>query len=210
MIGKDSEQYVSRGSKIFLLQNFISKYPHAEIWDIYSWLWYGEFGVVDTSSSVTSILKLPLLQTYLDYIDNEKSFTEFPTDVWEPLGMSHKFILVYITNYYNLGYPLKRLINLHERSVAFSGSKMQFKLDWNLAKDTVNIMIPELQKDAFYKFEDENNFHTIPDPEWSLSFKEKNPYYFTIVSQKLFFDYFPEFEDTKRLDPPKAHSNSIG
>ncbi|NCN08804.1 MAG: hypothetical protein GW938_03050 [Leptospira sp.] len=208
MLERDS--ILSRQEKIFLTANFLDHYTEIEIIDLYKWLYFGEFGYEAQNTFLKASKKIPPLQMLLDQIEDERAFGNFSEIVWEPMGTSHKFVSVFVTQYYLKECPLVRLINLMERSSAFRGSRMQFKLDWTIAKEYALSMKPNWTKDDFYQFEDRIGFHQLPILDYSEKYLENYSYKNRIISQKLFFEYFPEFYDDTRLYPGKKFSSIIG
>lgn len=193
-----------------MVSKFLDRHPQLEIQDLYKWLYFGEFGYEDQNSFLKARKAIPKLQQMLDEIDNEKEMESQIDLVWEPMGCSHRFISVHITPYFNRFCPLVRLVNIMERSPAFRGSRMQFKLDWSLVKEYALSMYPQWTKDDFYQFEDRIGFHQLPSLDFSELYLTQHPYKYRIVSQKLFFEYFPEFMDDAMLTPQRKFTPSIG
>lgn len=154
--------------------------------------------------------QVPELHVILSEIKKETTMENSPERLWEPLGFSTRFVKVYLTQYYLANCPLKRLVNLVERSPAFRGIRMTFKLDWNILKETVCELRPELTRREFINFEEKINFHHLPDLDFSEKFAEANPFHYRVISQKLFFDYFPEFVDELIFHPFSKNQSLIG
>lgn len=95
-----------------------------------------------------------------------------PENVWEPLGFSQRYLMVYLTPYYNMEYPLMRVVNLIQRSSAFQGYRMRFKLDWILLKDEIVSRNIGFSKQDFINFEDRIQFHQLPELDFSDTFKK--------------------------------------
>jgi len=206
----DRHSVLGKAEKVYLITRFMNRYPSLEIQDLYKWLYYGEFGYEEMNTFLTARKNIPRLQEILDDLSTEKELNITPPDVWEPMGCSHKFIMVYLTPYNDHNCPLLRIVNFMERSKAFSGSRMQFKLDWSIVKETALSLRPEWKKEDFYQFEDRIDFHSLPLLGFSETFLESHPYKYRVVSQKLFFEYFPEFYDSNKLFPPTKDSPIIG
>ncbi|MDF3821071.1 hypothetical protein P3G55_14255 [Leptospira sp. 96542] len=206
----ERESTLSQKEKLFILTKFVEDHPEAEIQDFYKWLYYGEFGVEESSALISGKKSVPELHVVLEEIKREEAGGVISDLVWEPTGLSARFVKVYVTKYYQMDCPVKRLVNLLERSPAFRGARMTFKLDWNLLKETVLELKPELSRRDFINFEERINFHQLPALPFTDGFKEKNPFYYRVVSQKLFFDYFPEFEDESVFHPFSGNKPLIG
>ena len=114
--------------------------------------------------------------------------------IWEPMGLSFRFILVYVSPFYKKQCPINRLVNLIERSPAFRGNRVHFKLDWVFVKDYIIKNSNKFTKFDFYGFEDRYNFHQIPNIPFTDSFIKAKARKFRIVPRKLFFEFFPEFD----------------
>lgn len=185
-------------------------YKDIEIQDLYKWLYYGEFGYEEQNAFLKATKGVPKLQQILDEIDVEKGFERPIQRVWEPLGCSHRFVMVYVSPYYLQDCPLLRIVNLMERSPAFRGSRMQFKLDWGIVKEHMLSVSSKWSKEDFYQFEDRIGFHQLPIIDFSEGYLQVHPYKYRVLSQKLFFEYFPEFYDEDLLFPVKRSSPSIG
>lgn len=205
----DIKFVLSKNEKIFLISQFMSKYPQVQIQDLYKWLFLGEFGIEEKNTFLKPKKNITQLQEILDDIDTEKELNIEPPCVWIPLGCSHRFVMVYVTPFFKKEFPLMRLVNILERSKAFTGSRMQFKLDWGILKEYALSVRKEWSKQDFYLFEDKIDFHSIPDVDFSETFLEAHPYKYRVVSQKLFFEYYPEFYDESELFPIK-NSPKIG
>lgn len=206
----ERESILSRSQKLFLVTKFLETHKNIEIQDLYKWLYYGEFGYEERSAFLKAEKGVPKLQQILDEIDTEKELEDPIQIVWEPLGCSHRFIMVYITPYYSFDCPLLRIVNLMERSPAFRGSRMQFKLDWGTVKEHMLSVSSDWSKEDFYQFEDRIGFHQLPIVDFSEGYLQEHPYKYRVLSQKLFFEYFPEFYDEDLLLPVKRSSPSIG
>jgi hypothetical protein len=206
----ERESILSRTEKIFLASRFLENHPEMEVQDLYKWLYYGEFGEEEQNALLRAQKAVPMLQEILDHIDTEKDLETGIDRVWDPVGCSHRFVMVYVTPYFRSDCPLVRLVNLMERSPAFRGSRMQFKLDWGLLKEYCLNIKPEWTKEDFYTFEDRIGFHQLPSQDFSLRYLDHHPYKYRVVSQKLFFEYFPEFYDETRLRPGKKQDSIIG
>jgi hypothetical protein len=206
----DKYSVVARTEKIYLVSKFLDQNPNIEIQDLYKWLYYGEFGYEEQNAFLRAKKNIPKLQQLIDEIEDEREENIHSGSVWKPVGCSHKFVMVYVTPYFERECPLVRLVNLMERSSAFAGSRMQFKLDWGIIKEYALSMNENWSKDDFYQFEDRIGFHQLPIISFSEEFMEHHPYKFRIISQKLFFEYFPEFYEESLLSPPKRSDPSIG
>ncbi|WCL48377.1 hypothetical protein [Leptospira sp. GIMC2001] len=206
----ERDSVLSKQAKIYLMSRFFDFHKNIEIQDLYKWLYYGEFGYEEQNAFLRARKSVPQLQLLLDQIDTEKSFEQQIDRVWEPMGCSHRFVMVYIAPYFRKECPLVRMVNLMERSPAFRGSRMQFKLDWSILKEYAMQRDKKFTKEEFYQFEDRIGFHQLPSQEFSEEFQETHPYAYRVVSQKLFFEYFPEFYDEDRLFLEKKSGFIIG
>lgn len=193
MIQREIDDNKTREEKIKFLEQYLQYHPVFEIVDLYKWLYYGEFGEVEKQEFYSEQIEVvPELQSILDDLKAEegKPYSEM---VWEPLGFSQRYLLIYLTPYVKRDYPLKRLVNLMQRSSAFQGYRMRFKLDWIILKDIITEKMPVFTKQEFNDFEDRIGFQQLPDVELSNTYKSAYPSSFRVVSAKLFYEYFPEF-----------------
>ncbi|MCE9500517.1 MAG: hypothetical protein K8R21_08475 [Leptospira sp.] len=195
----EKESVLTADQKIFIIDNFLAVHPLAEIQDVYKWLYYGEFGHEEQVGIFAKEKRLPELQLILDDLKSEIIEENIPEKVWDPVGFSMRFVMVYLTEYNRRECPLKRLVNLIERSPAFKGSRMQFKLDWGLIKDHLTQPGKNFERQDFYNFEDKIGFYQLPEVSFTLPFLENYPVKYRIVPRKLFFDYFPEFDDLRDI-----------
>ncbi|TGK00896.1 hypothetical protein EHO59_13320 [Leptospira semungkisensis] len=193
MIHKEIDENRTREEKISSLNRFIELHPLVEIQDLYKWLYYGEFGEIVIQEFYSEKKTAPVLHSMLEGLRSDSDLNLAPERVWEPLGFSQRYLMVYLTPYYNLEYPLMRVVNLIQRSSAFQGYRMRFKLDWILLKDEIVSRNMGFSKQDFINFEDRIQFHQLPELDFSDSFKVNYPATTRIVATKLFFEYFPEF-----------------
>ena len=78
---------------------------------------------------------------------------------------------------------------------------MHFKLDWSFVKDyVIRTQSHRISKQDFYGLEDRINFHSLPLVSFTNIFLGKNPEKYRVVPRKLFFDFFPEFNDNNDWD----------
>ncbi|XDD55510.1 hypothetical protein AB3N62_06810 [Leptospira sp. WS4.C2] len=206
----ERESSLTQKEKLFLLTKFVEDHPEAEIQDFYKWLYYGEFGMEESSLIMTGRQSIPELHVVLSEIKKEEAESKESELIWEPMGLAARFVKVYVTKYFHMDCPVKRLVNLLERSPAFRGARMSFKLDWNLLKETALELRPELTRRDFINFEERINFHQLPAMPYTDGYAGKNPFAYRVVSQKLFFDYFPEFEDNSVFHPFSGNESIIG
>jgi hypothetical protein len=171
------------------------KVNHYELQDIYKWLYYGEFGPEEHSVYLKSDARVPELQKLLNDIKSEVNVPNLSDQVWRPLGLSLRYIKINLSCYHSLKLPLKTLENLLERSPAFRGTRVHFKLDWSFIKDYLITRVRKYQKEDFYTFEDRINFHQLPVVDFTSAYFKRYPDKYRVVPRKLFFDYFPEFND---------------
>ncbi len=202
----NNNNLISRNHKLFLIKKFLDSHPKLEIQDLYAWQFFGEFGYPEQNELQEG---LDPFHKLLKDIKTERELNISPTILWEPLGLSLRFIKIYISAYYHRDCPVKRLINLMDRSKAFDGSRMQFKLDWSLSKDYIMGRIPEFTRKEFAAFEERINFHQLPILPFSETYHSQTPFQYRIVSLKLFLDYFPEYEDMHVLNPFKSQFSII-
>lgn len=193
MIQREIDDNKTREEKIAFLDQFIQYHPVFEIPDLYKWLYYGEFGEIEKQEFYTDHTEeVPELQSILDDLKSEEG-KNYPDRVWEPLGFSQRYLLIYLSPYAQRDYPIKRLVNLIQRSSAFQGYRMRFKLDWIILKDLITEKNPVFTKQEFNDFEDRIQFQQLPDVSFSHTYLGAYPSKFRIVSAKLFYEYFPEF-----------------
>jgi len=201
---------LSPKEKNFLILDYLEKHPEGTLQDLYKWLFLGEFGVPEKNIFFSGSKAVPELHSLLAEIKKDSLLPDPCQVLWEPLGISGRFVKVFLTPYYFRDCPLNRLVNLMERSPAYRGSRMTFKLDWNLLKEKILTLGEFWTKRDFIEFEEEVNFHQLPDLPHSEAFLEKNPYAYRVVSQNLFFDYFPEYIDNSVFHPFDDSSSFIG
>ncbi len=202
----DTESVLTIDEKIFVLEEFLREHPLAGIQDLYRWLYSGEFGQVDLSGILKGESKIPELQRILDDIKSESISEELVDKVWDPVGFSMRFVMVYVSEYYKKECPLKRLVNLIERAHAFQGSRMQFKLDWSFLKDYLTKTVKKFEKQEFYNFEDRIGFYQLPEVGFTEDFTVNYPTKYRVVPRKLFLSYFPEFDDKHDFRDTKSRS----
>lgn len=191
----DSLISISTEQRLFSLQKFINDHPYFELQDLYKWLYFGEFGYEEQVSYLKKEKGKPELHKILDDIKLEKEINKREI-VWMPLGLSFRFIMVFVSEYHKRECPINRLINLMERTPAFQGTRMHFKLDWGFIKEyIIKNLKDKFVKQDFYGFEDRINFHSLPLIEFTNDYLNNNPEKYRVVPRKLFFDFFPEFQD---------------
>jgi len=201
---------LSAKERALLIHEFLDTHPEAEIQDLYKWLYLGEFGEPEKNMFYSGTKALPELHLLLAEIKRETTYAEPCKKLWEPIGIAARFVKVFLTPYYLRECPLNRLVNLMERSPAFRGGRMEFKLDWNYLKEKAMVIRPDWDKEQFQKFEEENNFHQLPDLPHTELFLTVQPYAYRVVSQKLFFSYYPEYEDDSIFHPFDSSASFIG
>jgi hypothetical protein len=198
----------SNDQKIFAIKKFLIANPFYELQDLYKWLYFGEFGFEDQMSYLKKDRGKPELIKILDDIKSEKDKL-ISEKIWEPMGLSQRFVMVFVTRYEEKKCPIMRLVNLIERSPAFRGTRMQFKLDWAFLKDYVIRTSGRFTRQDFYGFEDRINFHQLPNVDFTSKFKSQRPEKYRIVPRKLFFDFFPEFDTMEDILPTKPRDSLI-
>lgn len=204
----DSQAIYTNEQKIFALKKFMQENSFYELQDIYRWLYYGEFGFQDQIGYFRKEKGRPELVKILDDIKQESKRT-LAEKIWEPMGLSQRFVMVFVSRYHEQLCPLMRLVNLMERSPAFRGTRMQFKLDWAFIKDYIIRNSGRFTRQDFYGFEDRINFHQIPDIPFTDKFKQQRPEKYRIIPRKLFFDFFPEYDSKEDILPTKARDSLI-
>jgi hypothetical protein len=161
--------------------NYYTKYTAQ---DVYSWLWIGEFGYEEYPLTDLFILREGVRMAYLNPSRIRK--------IWEPLGISKKFVKVNLDLYFDAGYPLLRLIDLVEKSKEHKQiDKLTFKMNWNLMKMQLNFTQPVTLRDM-NEFQEKIAFHMTPYYPFTEEFQKEFGYYYRIVPLQQFFDYFPE------------------
>lgn len=193
----DTSNVLSNEQKTYALQLFIRENPEFELQDLYKWLYYGEFGA---ETHNTSIMKLQRSEE-LNRILYEKKLAEIQTNLknlslWKPMGLSVRFVMVNVIPYFFKDCPIMKLVDFLERSPAYRGTRVHFKLDWGFVKEYIIRNSPTFNKQDFYNFEDKVSFHQLPVLSFTANFTKNYLSAYRIVPRKLFFDYFPEF-DTK-------------
>lgn len=166
---------------------FYKHYDSFSAQDIYTWLWYGEFGYPELPTNDLSTLKKDIRLARLSPPKLNL--------IWEPIGLSKKFIKINLGIYYEIGYPLKRLLQLvSEVEELQKFDRLTFKNHWNLMKIQFDYS-KKITLQDFYNFENKIPFHMTPYLGFTEEFlKEFSPYY-RIVSLDSFFQYFPECID---------------
>jgi hypothetical protein len=189
----DPGAIITNDQRIYSIQKFIEINPFYELQDLYQWLYFGEFGSVMEKTDKPSAKTKPELIKILEQLKIEK---EVQSDdvVWESMGLSFRFVMVYLTPYSNLQCPITRIINLLDRSPAFRGTRVHFKLDWVFVKEYIIKHSNKFTKFDFYGFEDRYNFHQLPTIPFTESYFKAKPKSFRILPRKLFFEFFPEFD----------------
>ncbi|MBK6605722.1 MAG: hypothetical protein KBF99_01660 [Leptospiraceae bacterium] len=206
----DTLSIVNNEQRVFALKLFIEDHPYFELQDLYKWLYYGEFGYEEHISYLKKEKGQQELHKLLDDIKYEQNIENLSDLVWKPMGLSQRFVMVFVTQYHKQLCPLNRLVNLIERSPAFQGTRMHFKLDWSFVKDyVIRTQSHRISKQDFYGFEDRINFHSLPLVSYTNVFIGKNPERYRVVPRKLFFDFFPEFNDLHDILPTKAGDSLI-
>lgn len=163
---------------------FYKNYSLFEAQDIYSWLWIGEFGYHDYPLNDLNTLMDDIIQAQLKPSKIRK--------LWEPLGISRKFIKINIDIYFEAGYPLKRLLDLVERNKSFINiDKLTFKNSWNLMKleldFTQNVKLNDMNL-----FMEKIPFHMSPYYPFTENFSKEFGNFYRIVPMNDFFFYYPE------------------
>ncbi len=204
----DTQVMQNNEQKIFAIKKFLIANPFYELQDLYRWLYFGEFGFEDQMSYLKKDRGKPELIKILDDIKSEQGKL-IAEKIWEPMGLSQRFVMVFVTRYEEKKCPIMRLVNLIERSPAFRGTRMQFKLDWAFLKDYVIRTSGRFTRQDFYGFEDRINFHQLPNEDFTAKFKSQRPEKYRIVPRKLFFDFFPEFDTMEDILPTKPGDSLI-
>ncbi|HMV45825.1 MAG TPA: hypothetical protein PK079_14740 [Leptospiraceae bacterium] len=206
----DTLSIVNNDQRVFALRQFIEEHPYFELQDLYKWLYYGEFGYEEHISYLKKEKGHQELHKILEDIKYEQNMENLSDLIWKPMGLSQRFVMVFVTQYYKELCPLNRLVNLIERSPAFQGTRMHFKLDWSFVKDyVIRTQTHRFTKQDFYGFEDRINFHSLPLVSFTGTFMNKNPERYRVVPRKLFFDFFPEFNDNHDILPTRAGDSLI-
>jgi hypothetical protein len=86
---------------------------------------------------------------------------------------------------------------------------MHFKLDWTFVKDYVIRNSGKFEKFDFYEFEDRIDLHKLPTIPFTKGYLEKRPEHYRIIPRKLFFDFFPEFDDKRDILPSRPIDSLI-
>jgi hypothetical protein len=204
----DNQSLQHFDQKVFALKKFMTENPFYELQDLYRWLYYGEFGHQEQATYLRRDKVKPELINIIDDIKSEKDL-KISDKVWEPMGLSQLFVMVFVTAYNANLCPLKRLVNLMDRSPAFRGTRMKFKLDWAFIKDYAIRKSGRFTRQDFYGFEDRINFHQLPDEPFTSKFLDARPEKHRIVPRKLFFEFFPEFDTSEDILPTKAGDSLI-
>ncbi|GIX40978.1 MAG: hypothetical protein KatS3mg129_0711 [Leptospiraceae bacterium] len=166
---------------------FYNYYRNYSAQDIYTWLWIGEFGYPEFPQVSLNLLRENIRKAKLQPSKIRK--------IWEPIGISKKFIKINIDLYFEAGYPLLRLIDLIEKVKEFKNiDKLTFKNNWNLMKIQLDFTKPLTLKDL-NQFQEKIPFHMTPFYPFTEEFlKEFGQYYF-IVPMDMFFNFYPECID---------------
>lgn len=170
------------------------KVDHYELQDIYKWLYYGEFGPEEQVGYLKRDSTKSELENLLQNIKDERDNPNLSPHLWRPMGLSIRFIKINVSQYRKSELPLKTLEDLINRSPAFRGTRVHFKLDWSFIKEFLISKAKRYTKEDFYNFEDKFNFHQLPTVDFTPTYLKKFPDNYRIVPRKLFFDFFPEFD----------------
>jgi hypothetical protein len=163
---------------------FYNNYTKYTAQDIYAWLWFGEFGYYEYPLTNLEVLR--------EEIRKSKIKPSIIRKVWEPLGISKKFIKINLDLYFEAGYPLLRLISLTEKVKEYKNvDKLTFKNNWNLMKIQLDFTKSISLKD-FNEFEEKIPFHMSPYYPLTDDFKSEFGEYYRIVPMESFFEFYPE------------------
>ncbi len=183
----DFSQFFEIDEKLKRAEWFYNQYKNFSIQDIYSWLWLGEFGYHEFPDNDLSSLKQEIWKAKL----NPSSIRK----VWEPLGISQKFVKINIDIFFDLGYPLKRLIDLVNKMKEYTTmDKLGFRSAWNLMKVQLDIMKKVTITD-FQVFQENVPFFILPYYPFTEEFEKEFGKYYRIVPLEDFFRFYPELTD---------------
>ncbi len=164
---------------------FYSNYKNYTAQDIYCWLWSGEFGYYQPAMDDLNTLREDIRKAKIQPSKIRK--------IWEPLGISKKFVKINLDLYFDAGLPLKRLLSLIDRIREFQNvDKLTFKNNWNLMKIQVDFT-QKITLKEFNEFQEKIAFHMTPFYPFTEEFLKEFGYYYRIVPLEDFFLYYPEY-----------------
>lgn len=169
--------------KIRFVSWFYDNYSNYTVQDLYSWLWLGEFGYPELPENDLATLR--------EDIRKARVFPSKVRKLWEPLGVSQKFLKINIDLYFDAGYPLKRLLDLVSRAKEETFEKLTFKNNWNLMKIQLDFTKP-VTIGQMNEFQEKIPFHMTPYMPFTEDFQKEFGRYYRIVRQDDFFSFYPE------------------
>ena len=172
--------------KTGVAEAFLDYYDDILPGDLYRWLWEGEFGPGRTPPPLT--LDQLAQDIRLSRIQGNGNLV----DVWEPAGLSGKFVRVNLLPFVDRGCPLKRLIAMGDRTRDLKPDPLRMKQDWEFLKTQ---LVPGmlLTGDQMRAFELSIPFHITPEIAYSDKYEENFGLGFRIVPRILFLQNFPEY-----------------
>ncbi|MCS7206232.1 MAG: hypothetical protein NZ853_11105 [Leptospiraceae bacterium] len=183
----DKYQVFSLDEKLRFANWFYNNYENYTPQDIYSWLWLGEFGYPELPKND--------LHTLREHIRLANAFPSKVRKIWEPLGISQKFIKINVDLYFEEGFPLLRLLDLVSKAkVSESTEKLTFKNNWNLMKIQIDFT-SKIDLKSINEFQEKVPFHMTPYLPFTEKFQQEFGMYYRIVPLEEFFSFFPECID---------------
>ncbi|MFN3605461.1 MAG: hypothetical protein ACK4UJ_12205 [Leptonema sp. (in: bacteria)] len=170
--------------KIKFANWFYENYDFFSVQDIYTWLWLGEFGYSELPKNDLISLKEEIRLARINPPKIKK--------IWEPLGLSKKFVKINLDLYYEAGYPIKKILQFTiETQEIAKLDRMTFKNNWNLMKIQYDLT-KQITLQDFHIFEEKVPFHMTPFLNFTEEFFKEFGFYFKIAPLESFFRSFPE------------------
>lgn len=177
---------LSYEEKVFIAEEFLSRYSECQPQDIYRWLWEGEFG----PGSHAGELSLEALAQHLRRARMHRRRENLP--VCENLGLANVFVKINLAPYVDAGCPLKRLLMLEERNRDVRPDPLRFKKDWGFMKTQITPGM-RITLEMMNRFEASIAFHMSPETEYSEDFRTSYGLGYRVAPREAFFQYFPEY-----------------
>ncbi len=177
---------VSVESMTLTAELFLDRHPNARAQDIYRWLWEGEFGPGQREQPS----RLDELTQMIRTARMHKSAGKQP--MWEPLGLTRRFVHVNVIPYSDAGCPLKRLISLGERTRDFRADQLRFKMQWSFMKTQI---VPGMRVtvEEMNAFENDIAFHMTPEIPFTEEYIKEHGSGYMVLPYDMFFETFPEY-----------------
>lgn len=169
-------------------EQFLDNHPIARARDLYRWLWEGEFGP-GTRHQPT---RLDELTQMIRTARMHKSAGLQP--MWEPLGLTCRFVHVNLIPYSDAGCPLKRILSLGERTRDYRADQLRFKMQWAFMKTQI-IHGMRITVEEMVSFENDIAFHMTPEISFTDEYLTEYGSGYMVVPYDLFFETYPEYAE---------------